>query len=390
MEQKPRILFLGAGYGCISTIKGLKNQNLSKAHITLINNNNYHYHTILLHDIAAGVSRNDVKYPLKQIVPENIDIVIDEVVEITQDKVITKQSSYEYDYLVIGLGFESDSFGIKGIEENSLNISSFDSAENIKKHIDSKLYSYQNTKDPNDLSFIVCGGGFTGIEFVSSLAQELENYSKKNNFSFEEIKIYCIEAMPHILPMFDITLSQKAFKRLEKLGVKVLENSKILECQKDGVIIENNGEQKKIQAHTIIWSAGVKGNQVILNSSYFQSTRNKIAIDDRLHPIQELPNREKIFVVGDCGALSDPISKRFYPPTAQLANKQGQYLCEIINGLLEGKNINKAFSFQAGDSICSLGKGYAIGIAKGIKISGFIASGAKDFIEKSWEKRIKK
>lgn len=388
--QKPRILVLGAGYGALSMFKNLKKEVFKYADFTLINNNDYHYHTILLHEVAAG-TKNDkgVQFSLKKILPQEVKLIFDQVEQIDQNRVFTKKGSFEYDYLVIGLGFASDSFGISGIEEHSLNISSFDSAINIKNTIQNKLESFSKNNDKNDLKFIVCGGGFTGIEFCASLAQELKISAQNLNIAAADIEISCIEAMPHILPMFDEKASGIARKRLENLGVKVWENSKILECHQDGVIIENNGENKKIPAHTIIWSAGVKGNLVIENSPYFQSGRSKIKIDAFLHPEQDLVNKDKIFVVGDCGALMDAHTQRFYPPTAQLASKEGEYLGKVFNDLFISKQKADVFVFKPGGSLCSLGKSYAVGSMNNKTIWGFKAYVLKRLIENLWNFKIK-
>lgn len=389
--QKPRILFLGAGYGCLSAVKKLTHKDFANAEITIISNCDYHYHTILLHEVASGARNKSVKYPLKNILPPQIAFVCDTIthIEPSSNQVIGQNGVYAYDYLIIGLGFDSDSFGIPGINENSLSMTSYESSEDIKKHIDERFKNYQDSKNPDDLSFIVCGGGFSGVEFAGSLAQMLNEKAKKANISKEAIKIYCIEAMPHILPMFDNILSTQASKRLNILGVEVLEGSKILECLKDGVMIEKDGKTSKISGNTIIWSAGVKGNKVIENSKEFQSARSKIEIDEYLHPKEVLPSRDKIFIVGDCGALKDPKTGRFYAPTAQIATREGDYVGEMLHNIIAGNPLDRAFSFETGGSVCSIGKGYALGIFMGRKISGGFAYIIKLFIENLWNIKLK-
>lgn len=387
--KQAKILLLGAGYGCLSVLKNLQENTLKQAKFTLINNNAYHYHTILLHEVSSGAKNQSTCYDLKEILPKEVGLIVDEVLSIEETKVITKNGTYDYDYLIIGLGFQSDSFGIKDIEEYSLSITSFSSALHIKNHIQKRLETYLQKKDKNDLKFIVCGGGFTGIEFSASLAQELHKKAKILGINPSDIEIFCVEAMPHILPMFDQNMSKIACQRLENLGIKVLENSKILECFQDGILIQNQDENKKIIANTIIWSAGVKGSSVIQNSPYFQSERSKIKIDHFLHPLQELPNKNKIFVVGDCGALQDPVTNRFYPPTAQIATREGKYLSEAIEAILSDKDFDKPFTFASGNSVCSLGKNYALGTLENKNIFGFKAYILKRIIENIWNLKIK-
>ncbi|PAF44256.1 FAD-dependent oxidoreductase [Helicobacter sp. 11S02596-1] len=387
--KQTKILLLGAGYGCLSVLKNLEKEAFKQAKFTLINNNPYHYHTVLLHEVASGAKNQSVCYMLSEILPKEVVLVVDEVVRIEASQVITKNATYDYDYLIIGLGFASDSFGIKGIEEYSLKITDFKSARHIKAHIDGKLEAYLASKDKNELQFIICGGGFTGVEFAASLAQELPKKAQNLGIDPKDIEISCIEAMPHILPMFDKNASLIARKRLESLGVKVWENSKILECYNDGILMQNQEKNQKISGNTIIWSAGVKGAGVIENSPYFQSERSKIKIDAFLHPTQDLPNRDKIFVVGDCGALLDPKTNRFYPPTGQLATREGSYLAKVIKAKLVGKDFHQPFSFASGNSVCSLGKNYAIGVVGKKNIFGFKAYVLKRIIENIWNLKIK-
>ncbi|MDO7253286.1 NAD(P)/FAD-dependent oxidoreductase [Helicobacter cappadocius] len=389
--QKPRILLLGAGYGCLSAVKKLTHKDFTNAQITLISNQDYHYHTVLLHEVASGAKLKGIKYPLKDILPSEITFIQDTITQIqpSSNQVIGQNGIYDYDYLVIGLGFDSDSFGIKGIEEYSLSMTSYESSINIKNHIDQKFENYKNNKDINELKFIICGGGFSGVEFATSLAQELNIKAKKADIPKGNIKISCIEAMPHILPMFDNILSTQASKRLQELGIEVLENSKILECLKDGVIIEKDGKSSKIHGNTIIWSAGVKGNKVIQNSTEFQSARSKIEIDEYLHPKEVLPNRDKIFIVGDCGALKDPKTGRFHAPTAQISVREGAYVGETLHCIIQGHSIEKTFYFEPKGSICSLGKGYGLGIFMDRKISGSFAYTVKRSIENLWVMKLK-
>ena len=251
------------------------------------------------------------------------------------------------------------------------------------------------SKDENDLSFVVCGGGFTGIEFAGSLAQELQKQCDSRGIDSTKLKIYCIEAMPRILPMFSENLMNASLARLKDLGVAVLTNSKILECKKHSVIIEQNGEKNEIPANTIIWTAGVKGNEVIANSPFFKSGRSKVEVNEWLQPINQdvdnYMNMKNIFVVGDCAALKDPATHRFYPPTAQLSTRMGKYMADTFEMILHSQDASEIdinnlpkFEFQSQGSICSIGSGYAIGVVNQKEVKGFIANTLKWAIESKW------
>ncbi len=391
-----KILLLGAGYGNMSLLTSINKEVFSQAQWTLINNNPYHYKTISLHDVATGKHDKSMIFSIKECIDEKVETIEDTITQIDSKVVKGKNGEYEYDYLVVGLGFSSDTFGIPGVGVYTQSITSYNSAKEIQKNIESKLQAYKDGNDSNNLSFIVCGGGFTGIEFAGSLAQEIKKQCDARGIDFNLVNIYCIEAMPKILPMFSENLMQIGLKRLKELGVNVLTSSKILECKQGCVVIEQNGEQKDIIANTIIWTAGVKGNEVIANSPFFKSGRSKVEVDDWLKPINQENEMNNIFVIGDCSALKDPQSNRFYPPTAQLATQQGDYIAQTMELLLHADSKNETiqqdlipkFSFKPQGSICSIGDGFAIGLVGKSEVKGFVGNIIKWAVESKWNYQL--
>lgn len=382
-----KILLLGAGYANMSLLSSLHKTFFKKAEFTLITQKPYHYKTIALHDVATGKHNEDILFKLDEIVAKDVKIIEDKVTSIEEKKVHTQKGEYEYDYLVVGLGFMSNDFGVKGVSEYSLSISSYDDALKIKEHIESKINSYKNSGDELDLSFIICGGGFTGIELVSSLAEELAQKLEADDFA--KVKIYCIEALPNILTMFSPNLMQIGLEKLTQMGVQVLCNSKILECKENSIIIEKEGEQSEIKAHTIIWTAGVKGNPVIAASPLFESANNKVVVNNKL----QAPNLKHIFIAGDCAALKDEKTGRFFPPTAQIAREQGKYLARVfeqilINDGLYDESVSPDFHFSPKGSLCSLGDHFALGVVAGKEMSGKMASHLKKIVEALWVNQL--
>ncbi|RAX52065.1 hypothetical protein CCY99_07905 [Helicobacter sp. 16-1353] len=379
-----KILLLGAGYATMSFIKSIDNAYFKKAEFTLINPYDYHYHTVLLHKVAAF--GEDVRFKFSEILPKEIKVIQDKVLEITSDGVITKNATFSgFDYIISGLGFSSESFGIKGVGEYALNLTDYESGLRIHQHIKSKIEQYLQDRDENNLRFIVCGGGLTGVELASEMALSIKKQSERLGIPSSKIKIFIIEAMPSIIPMFAKSLIAKAYKRLESLGVEVRDNSKILECFKDGIRIDNNGNEVKITANTIIWTAGVKGNEVI-QKSFPKSIKSKIEVNSEFLPLDN--STRKHFFIGDNCALKDTHTGTFYPATAQVTIQQGRFLAKHFPAILNGEKITDNFSYKMVASFCSLGDGYAIGELFGIRFSGRIASFFKSLIEWLWKNRI--
>ncbi|MGX2971534.1 NAD(P)/FAD-dependent oxidoreductase [Helicobacter sp. T3_23-1059] len=443
-----KILLLGAGYANMSLLTRLDDELLQKAEWILVSKEPYHYKSICLHDVASGKHDKSVLFNLDSTLPSKINIIQDEITSIQPHIAQGQKASYEYDYLVVGLGFESDDFGIKGVREYAKAITSYKSAKQIYETINQKLEDCRDKKGKANLSFAVCGGGFSGIEFVASLAEEVRQKCLDFCIDFNNIKIYCIEAAPKILGMFGEDLQKEGLKKLQSLGVEVLTSSKILECKQDAIIISKDEQKSEIKADVIIWTAGVKGNPVIDNSPLFSEVikaRSRVEIDEYLRPkltqiaqtqaeslakpntattnadnkIQTPSNQaqstnkldsplpqvavlENVFVLGDCSSFRNNPNDRFFPPTAQLAREQGKYLAQSFKILLKKKTQKKLsknktpygkkilpFLFSPKGSICSFGERYALGNLGAFGIKGYLASTLKKIIEYLWNLQLK-
>lgn len=381
-----RILLLGAGYANISLLKSLP--LLQDAQITLISNNPYHYVSVLLHEVASGVRSRDVLYDIKAMLDKQIEFIEDEVIEIKQDKVLCQKSEYAYDILVIGLGFSSDTFGIKGIKEHTYPLVSYKDGLFIYEMIHKNLQTYIHTNDASYLNIAVCGGGFSGAELVASLAEELPKICTQNHIDPKMLNIYCIEALSNILPMFPNELVDSGSAYIKKLGVQILTNSKIIECKKGEIIIQRDNNIESIFAKTIIWTAGIKGNEVIANSKFFVSKKSRIEVDNFLHPKNQNTSMGNIYVVGDCSAVLDPKTQKFFPPTAQIALRQGEYLARALKARVNKENFTQEFSFESLGVFCALGRRYAVGMTRKRLLQGRAALWISKIIKMKWWYKI--
>jgi len=177
MSRIPRIVILGAGYGGIVTaIRLQKELNYNEADVTLVNKHDYHYITTHLHMPAAGTDNpENARVDISKLIDEfKIDFVKGTVLQIKpqERKVVLEESTLSYDYLVVGLGGEPETFGIPGLREYAMNIRSINSVRLIREHIEYQFAKFKREPSRTDyLTFIVGGAGFTGIEFVGELAE---------------------------------------------------------------------------------------------------------------------------------------------------------------------------------------------------------------------------
>ncbi|MBB2955098.1 NADH dehydrogenase [Bifidobacterium commune] len=373
-----KIVVLGAGYAGMRVVKKLANAKVD-VQIVLINKNSYHYQSTQLHEIAAGTKEPaDITFDVAKVFAKkkNVQVVIDEVTRVDQDAKSVELKNSEpisYDYLVNALGFESETFGIKGAEENGWSLVDIDTALAARKHLEDTLKRYRSSHDENDLKIVVCGAGFTSIEYLGELVYRLPDLAKEYGFPLESVKIDCIEAGPKILGMFDPKLADWGVKYLESKGVIFHTSTPITEVKPNAVMSNDTA----FPANTIIWTTGVHGSHVIEDSGYEQK-RNRVVVKEDLR-VKGQPDQ---FMIGDVSAVPDPVSGRLYPTTAQISIAQADCAAENLIALLNG-GTTKKFVFKSLGTVCSLGPKTgiaAIDMMGHWKLKGWLAAVSKKMI----------
>lgn len=372
-----KILVVGAGYAGLSFIKDLTEAVFNKAEVTLINNNPYHYHAAQLHKVASGEERESVIYDIKQIIDKRVKFVVDEVVKISKDSVVTKNNKFKFDYLVLALGYEKETFGISGMQD-AFDLGNYDKALAIKDEIYTKLNQLKSSKI-DELNIVICGGGLSGVELAGSIATELKEFSQKDSFDFSKINISIVEALENILPAYDKEVQNRAVEILKTLGVKVMTNSKIVKKNACSIEIENFGELK---SDITIWTAGVRGNGLI-DSSGLKQSRGRVEVDEYL----KAKDSFNIFVIGDIAAFRDKKTDTIYNPTAQIACQMGSHLAKTINAEFMSVKIPE-FVYNNKGLVCSIGKNHAVGNIFNKNIYGKFAVAMKEIIEKKWNFKL--
>ncbi|WP_159886384.1 NAD(P)/FAD-dependent oxidoreductase [Paenibacillus puerhi] len=377
MSRIPRIVILGAGYGGIVTaIRLQKELNYNEADVTLVNKHDYHYITTHLHMPAAGTDNpENARVNILKLIDEfKIDFVKSTVVQIRpqEKKVILEEGTLSYDYLVIGLGGEPETFGIPGLKEHALNIRSINSVRFIREHIEYQFAKFKREPSRSDyLTFVVGGAGFTGIEFVGELADRIPELCKEFDVDPSQVQIYNIEAAPTALPGFDPELVEYAMNVLQNKGVTFKIATAIKECTPDGVVLATGEE---IKSSTVIWTGGIRGNHM-LDEAGFETMRGRIKVDDTLR----IPGHENIYVLGDCSIVMNP-EGRPYPPTAQISMQQADVCAHNLVAQIRNSDLKK-FEYKPKGTVASLGRGEAIGIVGSRKIKGGVAAVMKKIID---------
>ncbi|WML47083.1 NAD(P)/FAD-dependent oxidoreductase [Neobacillus sp. PS3-34] len=382
--RKPKIVILGAGYGgLITTVRLQKLMGANEADIVLINKNDYHYETTWLHEASAGTLHHDrVRYEIRDVIDRSkVEFIQDTALEINKEekKVILEKGEVSYDYLVVSLGGESETFGIKGLKEYAFGIVNVNSARQLREHIEYQFATYNMEEEKKDerLVIVVGGAGFTGIEFLGELTNRIPELCHEYDVDFHKVRIVCVEAAPMVLPGFDPELVNYAVAQLERKGVEFLIGTAIKECTPDGILVAKGEEEvREIKAGTVVWAAGVRGNSIIEKSG-FEAMRGRV----KVQPDLRVPGHDDVFIIGDCSLMINEEINRPYPPTAQIAMQQGDVCARNLAALVREKTELEAFKPDIKGTVCSLGEDDAIGVVYGKKLTGGKASFMKKMID---------
>jgi len=310
----------------------------------------------------ARIYINDVVNPSRV---KFVKGIVDRVDTTAKQVLLVDGSAVEYDYVVFALGGVPETFGIPGLKENAMTISSLNSVRKIKEHIE---YS------------------FTGIEFLGELVNRVPELCKQYDVPREAVRIVNIEAAPTVLPGFDPELTTYAQKWLERNGVEMKLGNGIKGVE-PGVVTFGplqGDTTETIEANTILWTGGVSGSPIVEKSG-FEAVRNRVMVEAD----NRAPGHDNVFIIGDCSAVMDPVSNRPYPPTAQIATQQAHNVAKNIAALINGKSTSK-FTYESKGTVASLGHNDGIGIVMGKKIFGRNASFMKKVIDNKHFLELKK
>lgn len=375
--NKPKIVILGAGYGGLITSKRLEKLLKSgEADVTLINKHNYHYLTTQLHKVSAATA---VDRQIALSIPELIDpskthfiqAAVSSVDIHNQEVLLDGGTSVKYDYLLIALGFEVETFGIPGVKENAFEIRSFKSSKAIYHQMIKQFNLYKEDHDPSRLTFVVAGGGFTGVEIMGELADGLPKLCKEHDIPFEKIKIVAVEAAPSVIPFFPKQSIEYTTEVLAKRNIELITSTKIFECTPEKIRLENDVE---IPTRTLIWSCGVKGNTIVEKFG-LPLEKGKIPVDAYLR----VKNMNNVFSIGD-SSLFMKDEKNALPPTAQVALQQAPVCAKNIVATIRSDAL-KPFEYHHKGSVASLGTWAAVGKVGNFRLSGLFGAFMKQVIE---------
>ncbi len=262
-ENMPRVVIVGAGFGGLETAQKLAH---TPVQITLVDRHNYHLFQPLLYQIAiAGLVPSQIAYPLRTIFrhQKNLTFQMGEVTSVDFDEryIRLNGSVIGYDYLVLALGGQTNFFGMKAVEENGFQLKSIEDATGTRNHL-LKVFEQANREvDPDKrralMTFVVVGGGPTGVETAGALAELIRHVLAKDypEMDLSEVRVLLIEATGSVMATYPDELRKATMKLLESKGVEIFLNTRLTDYN-GRTVTAVDGSQ--IEAYTLIWTAGVR------------------------------------------------------------------------------------------------------------------------------------
>lgn len=371
-----QILIIGGGYGGLLTaLTARKYLTSEEAAITVVNRTPFHQIVTELHRLAVGgLNEKNVGLPLDKLLRgKNIDLKIDTVESIQLGQKTVQLNSglmLSYDSLIVALGSETAFFGIPGLEENSFTLKSIEDANNIRAHVEARIEAYSKSKNKADATFVIGGGGLSGIELIGEMVDTLPSVCLSKGVDFNDITLYCVEAGPNILTGFAPDLIERAKTSLEKRGVKVLTGVAVTEVQGTNVMLKDG---TTIETNTLVWTGGVTGNTVVANCG-IEVNRGRATVT----PTLQSTSHPEVFLAGDSAVVMSP-EGRPYPPSAQIAWQMGETVGYNLFAAEKGLPM-KEFKPVFSGTLASLGRKDAIGTIGGsqLKLKGTPASLMKE------------
>jgi NADH dehydrogenase FAD-containing subunit len=367
-----RVVVVGAGFGGLQAARRLA---ALPVQLTVIDQRNHHLFQPLLYQVAtAGLSPADIAAPIRSVLSgrANARVLLARVTGIDRAtrEVVAEGRRAPYDTLVVATGARHSYFGHDEWEPFAPGLKSIEDATGIRRRI---LLAFEHAEAATDmadrharLTFVVVGGGPTGVELAGAIA-ELGKVALARDFNAidpRDARVVLIEAGPRLLPSFPETLSGKALRALESLGVEVKLGNPVTACDAEGVSLGG----QRIAARTILWAAGVTASPAAawLDAKHDKAGRVEVG------PDLTLPGDPSVFVIGDTARVRGA-DGAVLPGVAPVAKQQGEHVARVIAARLHGRPAPAPFRYRDAGSLATIGRGRAVADFGWLRLSGRLA-----------------
>ena len=364
-------MIVGGGFGGLAAAKGLADAAVD---VTVVDRRNHHVFQPLLYQVAtAGLNPSDIAYPIRSVLQKqrNARVLLAEVVGVdleSRSVVLADESTLPYDQLVVATGVTHDYFGHDEWERHAPGLKTIEDAIEIRGRILSAFEAAERSDDPAEqaafLTFVVVGGGPTGVELAGAIA-EIATHTLARDFRRIDpttARIVLVEGLDRILSTYPPKLSQRAEDQLRGLGVEVQTGTRVEQVDEAGVDTDHH----RIDARTVVWSAGVAGSSLGRSLTAEIDRAGRVTVEADL----SLSGHPEVLVIGDLASASSkggPV-----PSVAPAATQGGAHAARVVKADLTG-HTRPAFRYRHKGSLATIGRSRAVADFGMIRVSGFVA-----------------
>lgn len=369
MTEEParhRVVVVGGGFGGLYATRALRDAPLD---VTLIDQRNFHLFQPLLYQVGTGsLSPANIAAPLRSILrgQDNVRVLLGEVQDFdlgTKEVVLEDGSRVAFDSLILATGSTHHYFGHPEWEQFAPGLKTIEDATEIRQRLLIAFEEAERAVNEADarkyLTFVVVGGGPTGVEMAGAIAEIARDTLKRDYRSIrtEEAHIILVEAADRVLPTYTPALSERAEHDLRRLGVDVRTKTMVSKVDANGVEFRKGEESERIDSCTVIWAAGVQasylGEKLAAATGVKPDRAGRIAVDGDL----SLPGHPGIFVIGDLAHYEE--NGRPLPAVAPVAMQEGRHAADVISARLRGESL-PAFHYRDRGSMATIGRSSAV------------------------------
>ena len=372
IQKVPHVVIIGAGFGGLEAAQKLAG---APVRVTIIDRHNYHLFQPLLYQVAiAGLVPSQIAYPLRTIFRRhpNVDFLMSEVssIDFASRYVKANGSVIAYDYLILSVGGQTNFFGMQEVEQYAFQLKNVESAVETRNHL---LHVFEEASREVDaerrralLTFVIVGGGPTGVETAGALAELITHVMAKDfpYMDLKEVRVILIEATSSVMMAYPEGLRKATRRLLRSKNVEILENTRLIEYNGLQVTL---ADKTTIETHTLIWTAGVRSAEITDRLGVPQTVGRRI----RVEPTLQLPGHPEVFVIGDAAYLEDEHGQSL-PMLATVAQQEAKAAARNIEKILKGKQ-PKPFHYKDPGLLATIGRNAAVAHIWGLSFSGFIA-----------------
>lgn len=371
MNERPHVVIVGGGFAGLYLAKGLRR---APVRITLVDRHNYHLFQPMLYQVAtAALNASDIASPIRSILrkQENVEVIMGDVdrIDVAAKSVhLVDGAILAYDYCAVATGAHHSYFGHDEWEAFAPGLKGIDDALEIRRRIFLAFERAEREPDSQQrqqmLTFVVVGGGPTGVEVAGALA-EIRRYALGRDFRHidpREATVVLLEGGPRILAAYPATLSQRAKHDLRALGVDVRENTLVTAIHSDAV--EASGW--RIPTTTVVWAAGNQASPVLRTLGAPLDKQGRVIVE----PDCTMPGHPEVFVLGDAAAFKQ--DDAMVPAVSPAAIQMGNYAARAIRAIVAGKTRPPFHYFNKGE-LAVIGRGDAIANLPGLRFGGLFA-----------------